>query len=164
MVSESASVAPRAPFLVRITSPVQCVLAFLAGAGLQHALGLPLPPEWIRPALYMAGTVLANTSLVLALWSFALFVRRRTTIIPAHTPARLILGGPFRLTRNPIYVSQVMAYVGLALMLDLPWALALLPLPVLALQYAIIPFEEGRLRARFGADYAAYARTVRRWL
>ena len=71
MVSESASAAPRAPFLVRSTSPVQCVLAFLAGAGLQHALGLPLPPEWIRPALYMAGTVLANTSLVLALWSFA---------------------------------------------------------------------------------------------
>ena len=164
MVSDAASAAPRAPFLVRSTSPVQCVLAFLVGAGLQHALGLPLPAETVRPALQLVGTVLANTSLVLALWSFALFVRRRTTITPAHTPARLILAGPFRLTRNPIYVSQVMAYVGLALMLDLPWALALLPLPVLALQYAIIPFEEARLQARFGAEYTAYMRAVRRWL
>lgn len=164
MVSDAASAAPRAPFLVRSTSPVQCVLAFLVGAGLQHALGLPLPAETVRPALQLVGTVLANTSLVLALCSFALFVRRRTTIIPAHTPARLILAGPFRLTRNPIYVSQVMAYVGLALMLDLPWALALLPLPVLALQYAIIPFEEARLQAHFGAEYTAYMRAVRRWL
>lgn len=164
MVSEPLDIAPRAPWLVRMTSPVQCVLAFAAGAGLQHALGLPLAPEGIRAALHVAGTLLADAGLVLAVWAFALFARRRTTIIPAHTPARLILRGPFRWTRNPIYLAQVLAYTGLALMLDLPWALALLPLPVLALQHAIIPFEEARLRARFGAEYDAYRTAVRRWL
>lgn len=164
MVSEPLDIAPHAPWLVRMTSPVQCVLAFAAGAGLQHALGLPLAPEGIRTALHLMGTLLADAGLVLALWAFALFVRRRTTIIPAHTPARLILRGPFRWTRNPIYLAQVLAYVGLALMLDLPWTLLLLPLPVLALQHAIIPFEEARLHARFGAGYDACRRRVRRWI
>ncbi|MDR7194297.1 methyltransferase family protein [Luteimonas terrae] len=164
MVSEPLDVAPRAPWLVRSTSPVQCILAFVAGAGLQHALDLPLAPEGIRPALHLTGTLLADAGLVLAVWAFALFARRRTTIIPAHTPARLILRGPFRWTRNPIYLAQVLAYVGLALMLDLPWALLLLPLPVLALQHAIIPFEETRLRACFGSEYEAYRAAVPRWL
>lgn len=164
MVSESASVAPRAPWLVRSTSPVHFVAAFAAGALMQHLLGLPLAPEAARQALYVIGTVLADAGLVLAVWSFALFARQRTTIIPAHTPAQLILRGPFRFTRNPIYVAQVLAYVGLALMLDLPWTLALLAAPVLALQRAIIPFEEARLRARFGADYERYRATVPRWL
>lgn len=164
MVSELQDVTPRAPWLVRSTSPVQCIAAFAAGAGLQHAFGLPLAPEGIRAALHLTGTVLADAGLVLAVWAFALFARRRTTIIPAHTPARLILRGPFRWTRNPIYLAQVLAYVGLALMLDLPWALLLLPLPVLALQYAIIPFEEARLRACFGSEYEAYRTAVPRWL
>ncbi len=163
-VAATATAAPRAPWLVRTTSPVQCVLAFAAGAALQQLLGLPIPPEGLRPALHLAGTVLANGGLALALWCFALFARRRTTIIPAHTPVRLIRGGPFRWSRNPIYVSLVASYVGLALMLDQPWSLLLLPLPVLSLQYAIIPFEEGRLHASFGEDYAAYREEVRRWL
>lgn len=163
MVSEPRDIAPRAPWLVRTTSPVHCVLAFAAGAGLQHALGLPLAPEGIRAALHLLGTVLADAGLVLAVWAFALFARRRTTIIPAHTPARLILRGPFRWTRNPIYLAQVLAFVGLALMLDLPWALVLLPLPVLALQRAIIPFEEARLRDCFGAEYDTYRNAVPRW-
>ncbi|MDR6991922.1 isoprenylcysteine carboxylmethyltransferase family protein [Luteimonas sp. 3794] len=164
MVSEPLDIAPRAPWLVRMTSPVQCVLAFAAGAGLQHAFDLPLAPDDIRGALHLTGTLLADAGLVLAVWAFALFARRRTTIIPAHTPAQLLLRGPFRWTRNPIYLAQVLAYVGLALMLDLPWVLVLLPLPVLALQYAIIPFEEGRLRARFGVQYETYQATVPRWL
>lgn len=164
MVSESVGTGPRASWLVRSTSPVQCVVAFVAGAALQQLFGLPLPPEGLRPSLHLAGTVLANAGLVLTLWSFALFYRRRTTIIPAHVPARLILRGPFRVSRNPVYVSLVMAYVGLALMLDLPWTLAVLPLPLLSLQYAIIPFEEAQLQARFGREYTAYRRAVRRWL
>lgn len=164
MVSEPLDIAPRAPWLVRSTSPVQFLLAFAAGAGLQHALALPLAPEGVRAALHLSGTLLADAGLILAVWAFALFARRRTTIIPAHTPARLILGGPFRWTRNPIYLAQMMAYVGLALMLDLPWALVLLPLPVLALQHAIIPFEEARLRASFGTEYEAYRAAVPRWL
>ena len=149
---------------VRATAPLHCVLAFAAGAGLQHLLGLPVPQPPLREALHVAGTVLANAGLVLALWCFALFAWRRTTILPGAAPARLVRGGPYRFSRNPIYLSLVLSYAGLALMLDLPWALLLLPLPLAVMQRAIIPFEERQLHRRFGADYAAYAAGVPRWL
>ena len=149
---------------VRATAPLHCVFAFAAGAGLQHLLGLPVPQPPLREALHVAGTVLANAGLVLALWCFALFAWRRTTILPGAAPARLVRGGPYRFSRNPIYLSLVLAYAGLALMQDLPWALLLLPLPVAVMQRAIIPFEERQLHLRFGAEYAAYAAHTRRWL
>lgn len=162
MASEPGG-SPSAPWLVRSTSPVHFLVAFAAAAALQWTFPLPLPEGGLRSTLHIAGTVLANTGLVLALWCTALFVRRRTTILPAQAPSRLIIRGPYRLSRNPFYVSLVAAYAGLALMLDVPWALALMPAPLLALQRVIIPFEEAGLRAGFGADYAAYQARVRRW-
>ena len=156
--------AARAPWLVRSTSPLHCVLAFAAGAGLQHALGLPVPQGGVREAMQVAGTVLANAGLLLVLWCFALFARARTTLLPGEAPSRLILHGPFRWSRNPIYVGMLASYAGLAMMLGVPWALALLPGPVLVLQRWIVPFEESRLRARFPGHYDAYAGRVRRWL
>ena len=149
---------------VRATAPLHCVFAFAAGAGLQHLLGLPVPQPPLREALHVAGTVLANAGLVLSLWCFALFARRRTTILPGAAPARLVRGGPYRFSRNPIYLSLVLSYAGLALMLDLPWALLLVLLPLAVMQRAIIPFEERQLRLRFGPDYAAHAARTRRWL
>ena len=161
----AAAMPARASWLVRATAPVHCALAFAAGAGLQHALGLPVPQDGtLRDALQVAGTVLANAGLALALWCFALFARQRTTILPAGAPARLVRGGPFRVTRNPMYLALLASYTGLALILDLPWALATLAAPVAVLQRAVIPYEEAQLRARFGSGYAAYAAEVRRWL
>ncbi|WP_243720283.1 methyltransferase family protein [Luteimonas aestuarii] len=162
MASDRAAL--RAPLLVRSTSPLHCLLAFAAGAGLQQALGLPLPQGVAREAMQAIGTGLANAGLVLVLWCFVLFARARTTLLPGDAPARLILHGPFRWSRNPIYVGMLASYIGLALMLDVPWALATLAVPVLVLQRSIVPWEEGRLHARFPREYADYARRVRRWL
>ena len=156
-------VLPASPW-VRATAPLYCVLAFAVGAGLQHLLGLPVPQAPLRDVLHVAGTVLANAGLVLALWCFALFAWRRTTLLPGAAPARLVRNGPYRFSRNPIYLSLVLTYAGLAWMLDVPWALLLLPWPLAIMQRAIIPFEEQQLRQRFGTDYAAYAARVRRWL
>ena len=155
---------PPAPWLVRSTSPLHCLVAFASGAVLQHLFGLPLPQGGVREALHVAGTVLANAGLLLVLWSFALFARLRTTILPGEAPTRLVRGGPYRWTRNPVYLGMLASYAGLALMYDVPWALLTLPGPVWILQRAIIPYEESRLHARFGRDYVAYREAVRRWL
>jgi protein-S-isoprenylcysteine O-methyltransferase Ste14 len=164
MVSDRDGRGPRAPWLVRSTSPLHCFAAFLAGAGLQYALGLPVPQADARHVMQLAGTALANAGLIVVLWCFVLFTRARTTILPAAPPERLIRIGPFRWTRNPIYLGMLASYIGLALMLDVPWALLSLPIPVLILQRRLIPYEERRLRERFGAEYAAYAAHVPRWL
>ncbi len=153
-----------APWLVRSTSPLHCLLAFAAGGALQQLLGLPTPQAGLRDALHLAGTLLANGGLLLVLWSFALFAGRRTTILPGGAPSGLVRGGPFRRTRNPVYLGMLASYAGLALMYDLPWALALLPAPLWILQRAIIPWEEAALQARFGREYLAYREAVPRWL
>jgi len=108
--------------------------------------------------------LLAAAALLLALCCFALFALRRTTILPDGRPSALVLRGPYRFTRNPMYVSLVLSYVGLAGYLVVPWALVLLPLPLLALQRVLIPFEEARLRREFGSAYEHYCARVRRWL
>lgn len=153
-----------APWLVRSTSPLHCTLAFAAGALLQSALGLPVPQEGLRAGMHVMGTLLANGGLLLVLWSFALFARRRTTIMPGGAPSGLVRSGPFRRTRNPVYLGLLASYAGLALMYDLPWALVTLPAPLWILQRAIIPWEEAALHSRFGRDYLAYRDTVPRWL
>jgi protein-S-isoprenylcysteine O-methyltransferase Ste14 len=154
----------RAPWLVRLTSPVHFVLAFAAAALLQRLLALPLPTGSTLLAMQWAGSLLAAAALGLALCCFALFAMRRTTILPDGQPSTLVLRGPYRLTRNPMYVSLVLSYAGLAGYLVVPWALVLMPLPLLALQRVLIPFEEARLRREFGGAYELYCSRVRRWL
>lgn len=154
----------RAPWLVKITSPAHFALALGVGAWLQSALQLPLPAPTPLAWIELAGGMIACLGLALAVSCFILFARRRTTIMPSGHPSRLVLDGPYRFTRNPMYLALVLSYVGLCLQLGLLWAVVLLPLPWLALQRYVIPFEEARLRNEFGRQYSAYCARVRRWL
>lgn len=154
----------RAPWLVRLTSPVHFIATLAMAMPVQRLLALPVPDGGAAAAMQLAGGLVAAAGLLLALACFALFARRRTTILPGGHPSGLVLRGPYRFTRNPMYVALVLSYCGLAAYLLTPWAIALLPLPLLALQRVVIPFEEARLHARFGGDYARYCARVPRWL
>lgn len=154
----------RVPLLVRSTSPAHFLGALLLGALLQRMLALPLPQGRTLAWIQIAGGIVAGAGLLLALACFVLFAQRRTTILPEGAPSRLVLRGPYRYTRNPMYVSLVLSYVGLCVQIGWPWALLLLPLPLLALQRVVIPFEEARLRQRFGDAYDRYCAQVKRWL
>nr|WP_272910540.1 isoprenylcysteine carboxylmethyltransferase family protein [Xanthomonas campestris] len=147
-----------------MTSPAHFALALGAGAWLQQAFALPLPAPTPLAWIELAGGVIACAGLALAVSCFILFARRRTTIMPSGHPSRLVLDGPYRFTRNPMYLALVLSYIGLCLQLGLLWAVALLPLPWLALQWLVIPFEEARLRDEFGRAYSDYCARVRRWL
>lgn len=153
----------RISWRVRSTSPLQFIAAFAVAAIAQWLLPLPLPRGPALDALHLAGTLLANGGLALALWCVSLFVLQRTTIMPAHMPAQLIVRGPYRWSRNPFYLALGLSYAGLALILDVPWALATMPLPLLVLVRTIVPFEEAQLEARFGRAYQDYRVAVPRW-
>lgn len=150
--------------LARVPAPLYFSVCFGAGGGLQHLLGLPTPADAWAGTFHLVGTVLANAALLLVLASLALFAAARTTLLPGGSASRLVTGGPFRISRNPMYLSLVLAYAGIALMLDLPWALALLPVPALLAQRVQIPFEEARMARLFGREYLDYRSRVRRWL
>jgi protein-S-isoprenylcysteine O-methyltransferase Ste14 len=115
-------------------------------------------------ALEPIGLVLVLGGLALAAWGMLTFQRARTAIIPSRSASRLVGGGPYRFTRNPMYVGLTLAYVGVAALVSSAWPLILLPLVLVVLVRMVIGREEAYLRDAFGAEYAAYQSRVRRWL
>jgi len=91
--------------------------------------------------------------------------RRLGTNVPPSQPTTLIATtGPYRWTRNPMYLGMALIYAGLAIGFDGPIAFALLPLVLIAIQTQVIAREERYLEAKFGDDYRRYKADVRRWL
>ena len=126
-----------------------------------HALPITAPHSTTRVA---AAVLCVLLWLGLFLSAFAAFRRHRTTIVPNRPATAVVTEGPFRFTRNPMYVSFVALYIGLMLLVNSWWPLIFLPIVVMVLQRFVIAREERYLRAAFPAEYEAYARTVRRWL
>lgn len=114
--------------------------------------------------LQMAGIVLAAIGVAIVVWGAATFLRARTPIVPMHPATSMVTHGPYRFTRNPMYLGSTLAYVGLALALNTAWPLLLLPIVLVALFTFVIRREEQHLSDMFGAEYAAYKNRVRRWL
>lgn len=108
--------------------------------------------------------------LCVALWlglmfgGLAIFRRRRTSFIPNRPASTLVVEGPYRLTRNPMYLGMASLTVALAILLGTAWpAILLVPVLILIRRLVIDP-EEAYLARRFGADYERYTRQVRRWI
>ncbi|MEQ6900354.1 isoprenylcysteine carboxylmethyltransferase family protein [Nocardioides sp. YIM 152588] len=97
-------------------------------------------------------------------WSLWLFRRHRTGLLPGQRTSAMIEEGPYRLSRNPLYVGMLALYLALALLAPTLWGLALFPAAVALVRWGAIGPEERFLRERFGAPYEAYADRVRRWL
>jgi protein-S-isoprenylcysteine O-methyltransferase Ste14 len=131
----------------------------VAGATLHFTLGGPvlLRLPWLGAAVFGAG-------LALMLWARSCFARAGTTIKPFERTHTLVVTGPFRFTRNPMYLGILAMLLGTALALGTPapW-LATLGL-ALTLQLRFIRHEERALAASLGEPYERYRRSVRRWL
>lgn len=92
------------------------------------------------------------------------FRRARTSIIPNRPVSAFVETGPYRFTRNPMYLSMTMLYIGLALTLDSWWPFVLLPVVFVIIDRAVIAREERYLRSAFPIEYPAYCARVRRWM
>jgi protein-S-isoprenylcysteine O-methyltransferase Ste14 len=97
-------------------------------------------------------------------WMVATMRRARTPIHNARTPTALVEAGPFRWTRNPMYLFGSVAYLGLALLLIEPWALVLLPVVLGLTHFGVVLREEAYLEGKFGEPYRSYKARVRRWV
>jgi protein-S-isoprenylcysteine O-methyltransferase Ste14 len=110
------------------------------------------------------GVFLGIAGLALLVWCSRLFVTAQTTIKPYETSSALVTGGPYRYSRNPIYLGMVLFLVGLNLGLG-SWS-PLLAIPAFAfiIERRFIRAEEAALLRRFGDEYETYRRRVRRWI
>jgi protein-S-isoprenylcysteine O-methyltransferase Ste14 len=149
---------------MRVPPPLLFLLTFIAGTALQHLVPLTIPSVGMVRGSCIVGVGLAGCGVLLALSSVGIFLAARTTVVPFAAASKLVTWGPYRFTRNPMYVSLVLTYVGVAVMLSWIWPLFLSPLPVFTLHGIVIPFEEKQLRETFGETYDRYCARVRRWL
>jgi protein-S-isoprenylcysteine O-methyltransferase Ste14 len=150
--------------LMRIPVPWVFLLLDLLGAGLQRVwpphLGLGVSGN----ASSAIGTVVFSVGVLTAGWGLITFHRARTTTVPGKLSSQLVTWGPYRFTRNPMYVGLTIAYLGEALLLRQVWPALLLPVVVAYVNWVVIPVEQARLMDVFGAEYVEYQRRVRRWL
>jgi protein-S-isoprenylcysteine O-methyltransferase Ste14 len=143
-------------------------LLFLGALGLGCALSLMLPlgtelGSANRSALAVGLAFLA-AGFALAVFAGRSFHLAGTSVVPGEPATALVATGPYRITRNPIYIGFVLAYFGLAVMLTSAWVLLLL-IPVLViLQRGVVEREEAYLERHFGEAYRKYKARVPRWL
>lgn len=148
--------------LLRIPVPWVFVLSYLIGAALNSLFQLRGLVEY--RVLTPAGTAVFALGAALAAWGWLTFYRVGTTRVPGEASTSLVTWGPYRFTRNPMYVGLTVAYIGEALILHQLMPLILLPFTIAYVNLVVIPVEEERLREVFGAGYEQYAHRVRRWL
>ena len=160
------SARPLLPFrmLLRIPVPWVFVLAYLLGVGLQLLLPHVSVAPGTRHVLTVAGIVLWLLAVAIAGWALLLFHRQGTTTTPGEISRAFVTKGPYRFSRNPMYVGMVLAYFGEMCCLAQIAPLLFLVLAVAYLQGVVIPLEESRLRETFGDSYVQYCARVRRWV
>lgn len=110
------------------------------------------------------GALLLLTGLALITWGASTLLRAGTALRPDRPATRLVVEGPYRFTRNPIYLGFTAAYVGVAIVTNAAWPIVLLPVVLITLTVTAIEHEERYLLATFGDAYGEYSRRVRRWL
>lgn len=141
--------------------PVLALACALGGIGIDRLLALsPLPREYALPL----GICALAAALAVFLTALREFRRFATTVHPYRRATSLLTTGPFRWSRNPLYVGLCFLQLGVGSVLSSPGIVTTVPVLVLVLTYGVIAREEEHLRLAFGEEYQRYRRSVRRWI
>lgn len=144
-----------------VVQPPAVTMLIVLSAWLIHALLGPWHTILRVPVL---GGVLIIVGFSFMMWARILFTFRNTTLFVGKPSTHLVRDGPFRCSRNPMYVGVVVFLMGLALWVGtVPFFMAV-PVTFLCFHFFHIPREERMLREVFGERYLVYSQEVRRWL
>lgn len=145
----------------RLIPPVYMLFSLIAMALLHWLLPvvqlLEFPARWAGAALMVASAALVLTVV-------GMFRKVDTPIPPGEKATTLVTGGPFRFSRNPIYVGLTGFLLGVAILMGSLTPLLVVPVFVLIIHYEFVLYEERMLESTFGTSYAAYRSRVRRWI
>ena len=145
--------------IMRVPVPWVFVLMYLIGAGLEHLWPVRLGGEMSGRVTSAVGGVLFTIGALIAGWGLVTFHRARTTTVPGESSSRLVTWGPYRFSRNPMYVGLTIAYLGEAFLLRQVWPAVLLPVVLAYVNWVVIPVEQARLTDVFDAEYVAIPAT-----
>ncbi len=141
--------------------PLIYACAFGLGYALERACPVSMMPD--AAAGWLAWTLLCASLLGLALGGSSL-KRAGTPINPFRPSTALVTTGPYRFSRNPLYLALTLAYLGAGAAVNSAWPVLLLPALLFVMQWGVIAREERYLERRFGNAYRRYQARVRRWL
>lgn len=136
----------------------------LAGWWLNSVRTFPIDSAGAGVAQLVLGGIALAAGTVLFFWGLWTFYRARTGIMLQQDASHVVQSGPYRFSRNPMYVGSTIGYVGLALLFNLAWPVVLLPVVLIVLTLTVILREERYMQSRFGSTYDAYCSRVPRWL
>ena len=149
------------PLTVSVKPPQLFLFAIILGGFLQllWPIALGFPVTWT-----VVGLLLLAVSLLLMVWASREFRRAKTAVPHKIGTSTLVTTGPYRFTRNPMYVSLTLLQIGLGLIMNSAWVLlALIPV-LLIINQVVIAREEAYLTSQFGQRYLDYKTAVRRWI
>lgn len=145
----------------RLFPPAVTIAGVVLGVGVQLLRPFRLASH---PLGHWLGAVVIAGALALGGWAVWTFRRYGTTPDPHGDVTAFVTTGPFRFSRNPMYVTNLVFQIGAAFVLDNAWILILVPVTWLVLDRVVIAGEERYLADKYGKAYDEYRRQVRRWL
>jgi len=118
----------------------------------------------IFPPFIYFGWVFIIFGAILNLWTDSLFKKKKTTVKPFENPTELIITGPFKISRHPMYLGMVAVLLGVAILHGTLITLIFPVIFIVLLEKLFIPYEESNLKEAFGENYTKYKDRVKRWL
>jgi protein-S-isoprenylcysteine O-methyltransferase Ste14 len=147
---------------VIVRPPIAWAVAVLAGLALNWFLPLPFLPATAL-AVWL-GAIVFVLALALFAWAVATMTRAGSNVPTSRPTTTIIDSGPYRFTRNPIYLAMVLGLIGLAIAFNTLWLLLTLVPFAVVIRYGVVAREEAYLERKFGDVYRHYRARVRRWL
>jgi protein-S-isoprenylcysteine O-methyltransferase Ste14 len=147
---------------VIVHPPLAWALAIIVGLALNWLVPLPflsadLPAGWL-------GAIVFVLALALGVWAVVTMIRAGSNV-PTNRPSiAIVKNGPYRFTRNPIYLGMFLGQIGFAVAFNSLWLLVMLVPFALIIRYGVVAREEAYLARKFGDTYRGYCSRVRRWL
>jgi protein-S-isoprenylcysteine O-methyltransferase Ste14 len=146
---------------VKIIPPLVYLVGIVVGLLVSRWMPTKVVPN---PTAWIIGGFLILCGAALAASAILKFKGVATTVRPDRAASSLVIAGPYRITRNPMYLGLALVFLGITIADQSIWALILLPVILFIIQHWAIEPEEAFLERRFGTDYSHYKANVRRWL
>jgi protein-S-isoprenylcysteine O-methyltransferase Ste14 len=145
--------------------PLILLAAIIIAAGLEYLAPLSLlpAPGW-RNWLSWVGALLILAGIISAVSGVREFRRQGTNVDPRQPALTLVTTGPYRFTRNPMYLGMALLLAGIVLGFSLDWGILVWIAFILVINYGVIFREERYLTAQFGAPYTEFLVGTRRWI
>lgn len=146
---------------IRLIPPTYFLLGLIPGIVLQFIFPFQLLPN---PINFISGLAMICIAFALALWTGVTLKQAGTHIHIRHPTLTLVTHGPYRFSRNPMYLSLLLLIIGISLLFNFIWFLLCIPLIVFLVNVFVIQHEECNLEKLFGQAYTQYQCKARRWV